>query len=800
MSDKVKPLTIALAGNPNCGKTTVFNGLTGANQHVGNYSGVTVESRSGSCKINDQEVEVVDLPGTYSLNSHSPEERVAQDELLSGKFDILVTIIDTTSISRSLLFVAQLMQLKLPMILVLNMWDEVEKSGMQLDVEQMKALLGMPVIKTIGSKRVGIDELKEAIVDPATREIKPSRLRLGDVLTNAIHKIEVELPENYHANGDWTATRLLLNDHKYVEEIMLLDKGARAVSVAKGEREHIEADTAMDIELYVTEQYAGFADGLLREVQKAKPRENAREMSDRIDKVLAHPVFGLILFFVIIALIFFFTFLLGNPASDFINDNIFGGINEALSGGDFEKNNPVIHSILTDGIIAGVGGVLGFTPLIVLLFLGISFLEDTGYMARTAYLVDKFMHKLGLHGRSLIPMITGIGCSVPGIMATRTIAGKNERLATMFVLPFISCGARQPIWLLLIPIFFPGSPLHESLILLSIYIFSFLFAFFIAFLLRKTVFKGEEEPFVMELPPYRMPTLRAVIMHMWERTWLYVKKAGTIILSLSIILWAAGYFPRPNDEEEQAYTTQALEEIRADKDNAENLAAFDAVMKAHENEDDFELAEYQTKLDEMIAEQIEKDELDEEEDADKIKEIEEKLSKENPTLVADKEQADAAKELQNMIDNKVEAQVLDHSVMGIVGHTIAPIFKPLGFDWKVSTAVLASLAAKEVFVSQMGIIYALGEVEPEENFDEVNVEDNENEGAKGLRKAMSSYDKINGIALIIFMLLTSPCIASLAVAKRESNSWKFAAAQFFGMFAIAWVLAMLVNVIGHLFA
>ena len=800
MSDKVKPLTIALAGNPNCGKTTIFNGLTGANQHVGNYSGVTVESRSGSCKINDQEVEVVDLPGTYSLNSHSPEERVAQDELLSGKFDILVAIIDTTAISRSLLFVAQLMQLKLPMILVLNMWDEVEKSGMQLDVDQMKSLLGMPVIKTVGSKRVGIDELKEAIVNPATREVKPSRLRLGDVLTNAINKIVVELPENYRKNGDWTATRLLLNDQKYVDEIMPQSKGARAVSVAKAEREHIEADTAMDIELYVTEQYAGFADGLLREVQKAKPRENAREMSDKIDKVLAHPVLGLILFFVIIALIFFFTFLLGNPASDFINDNIFGGINEALSGGDFEKNSPVLHSILTDGIIAGVGGVLGFTPLIVLLFLGVSFLEDTGYMARTAYLVDKFMHKLGLHGRSLIPMITGIGCSVPGIMATRTIAGKNERLATMFVLPFISCGARQPIWLLLIPIFFPGSPLQESLILLSIYIFSFLFAFFIAFLLRKTVFKGEEEPFVMELPPYRMPTLRAVLMHMWERTWLYVKKAGTIILALSIILWAAGYFPRPSDDDEKVYTAQALEEIRADKDNAEILSAFDAVMKAHENDEEFDLKEYQTELDEMIAAQVEKDELDEEEDADKIKAIEEKLSKENPTLLADKEQVDAAKELQSRIDNKVDAQVLDHSVMGIVGHAISPIFKPLGFDWKVSTAVLASLAAKEVFVSQMGIIYALGEVEPEENFDEVNAEDNENEGAKGLRAAMSNYDKINGIALILFMLLTSPCIASLAVAKRESNSWKFAAAQFFGMFAIAWFLAMLVNVIGHLFA
>lgn len=809
-----KTLTIALAGNPNCGKTTVFNGLTGANQHVGNYSGVTVEKRDGSFKHDDMEVKVIDLPGTYSLNSHSPEERVAQDELLSGEVDVLVAIIDTGSISRSLLFVAQLMQLNIPMILGLNMWDEVEKSGMKIDVDQMKALLGMPVIPMVASHKVGIDELKAAIVDPATRSEKPSRLRLGDVLTNAIAEIKAALPKEFSDFGNWTATRLLLNDQKYVEAVTPLDGGVKAIAIAKANREHIEADTKMDIDLYVTEQYAGFADGMLREVLKEKPRANARETSDRIDSILAHPFFGIPIFLIIIFVLFWMTFTLGAYPMDWINagfDALKGLITEGLG-----KNHPLLASLLGDGIIGGVGGVLVFLPNILILFVGLSFLEDTGYMARAAFLVDKVMHKFGLHGRSFIPLITGMGCSVPGIMATRTIAGEKERLTTMLIVPFISCGARVPIWALLVPVFFL-TPTTQAVALFCIYIGGALVGLCVALALRKTVFKGQEEPFVMELPPYRMPTLRAVFMHMWERGWLYLKKAGTIILALSIILWAASTFPTLDEEQEAAVTAQVQQanpEIYADASqylkNHPELAQADDDKKDEAKEEKKDEAKEEEDpaapacdFDKQIYAQMKKykedkklgDDLDDEQKkavkAQEEKYIEELKAKE-PALFADNELCNQNEAFNKLVENAKAEKQLEDSYMATVGKAIQPIFAPLGFDWKVSTAVLGSLAAKEVFVSQMGIVYSLGS--------EINVDDKEDEAAGSLRSTLQhQYNLLQGICLIIFMLLTSPCIASLAVIKRESNSWKVAVAQFFGMFALAWLISAIVYFIGHFF-
>ncbi|MBQ9242135.1 MAG: ferrous iron transport protein B [Proteobacteria bacterium] len=807
-----KGLTIALAGNPNCGKTTVFNGLTGANQHVGNYSGVTVEKRDGSFKLDDTEVKVIDLPGTYSLNSHSPEERVAQDELLSGEIDLLVAIIDTGSISRSMLFVAQLMQLDIPMILVLNMWDEVEKSGMKIDIDQMKALLGMPVIPMVASKKVGLDELKAAIAAPETRAEKPSRLRLGDVLTNAVQKIKAELPDEAKAFGNWTATRLLLNDQKYVDFVSPLSGGVKALAVAKEQREHIQADTKMDIDLYVTEQYAGFADGMLREVVKSKPRADARETSDKIDKILAHPLLGIPIFLLIIFVLFWATFTLGAYPMDWISagfDALKGLIMDGMG-----KSHPILASLLGDGIIGGVGGVLVFLPNILILFIGLSFLEDTGYMARAAFLIDKVMHKFGLHGRSFIPLITGMGCSVPGIMATRTIAGEKERLTTMLIVPFISCGARVPIWALLVPVFFL-TPTSQALALFCIYIGGALVGLCVALALRKTVFKGKEEPFVMELPPYRLPTLRAVFMHMWERGWLYLKKAGTIILALAILLWWASAFPTLSEEQEEAVTAQVQQanpEIYADASqylkNHPELAEDDDKKDEAKDEKKDEAEEEDPAapacdFDKQIYAQMKKykedkklgDDLDDDQKkavkAQEEKYIEE-LKAKDPALFADNELCNQNEAFNKLVENAKAEKQLEDSYMATVGKAIQPIFAPLGFDWKVSTAVLGSLAAKEVFVSQMGIVYSLGS--------EINVDDKDDEAAGSLRSTLQhQYNLLQGICLIIFMLLTSPCIASLAVIKRESNSWKIAVAQFFGMFALAWLLAAIVYFIGHFF-
>lgn len=794
-----KQLTIALAGNPNCGKTTIFNALTGANQHVGNYSGVTVEKRDGSYRHNGQEVTVIDLPGTYSLNHHSPEEKVAQDELLSGQIDILVAIVDSGALARSLVFVSQLMQLGLPMILVLNMWDEAEKSGLDIDIEMMSARLGMPILQTVGSRRVGIDALKNTIQDESKRKSPTPYLRLGTHTADAISRIKACLGDAFRTHPDWAATRLLVDDPDFVEAAGKAQLTA-ALTAARDERTHIEKDTRIPIADYVTEQYYGFANGLLKEVTRRKERADARVVSEKLDRWLAHPVFGLVFFLIIVYLLFQLTFTLGAFPMDWIEAG-FEALNDGISGGAFENGHPLLHSLITDGIIGGVGGVIVFLPNIILLFLGLSFLEDTGYMARTAFLLDKLMHKFGLHGRSFIPLITGFGCSVPGIMATRTIAGEKQRLTTMFVIPFMSCGARVPIWLLLIPVFF--APQFQGAAMLGVYLLGVVIALVVALGLRKTVFKGEEEPFVMEMPPYRMPTLRAILTHMWERAWLYLKKAGTIILLLSVILWGASAFPRLEDTSEDKvaqYEAFAIEQAKAEDADGMRYVAWEAVQKAHEGDDAFDLASALSPLDERIAEEIEKQQLDEEEDADKIDAIAENIAKANPGLIPEKTQLDLAKAFQSHYDNAMAEKQLENSILGTVGHAIEPVFRPLGFDWKISTAVLGALAAKEVFVSQMAIVYSLGdEIDAEAEIDEHG--ETEDEAANTLRQNLrQQYSTLTGICLIIFMLLTSPCIASLAVAKRESNSWKFALAQFFGMFAIAWILAAIVHLVGTLFS
>ena len=787
-----KNFTIALAGNPNCGKTTIFNALTGANQHVGNYSGVTVEKRDGSYKYNDEEITVVDLPGTYSLNYHSPEERVAQEELLSGTIDLLVAIVDSGSLSRSLIFITQLMQLGLPMILCLNMWDEAQKAGLQIKVDEMSGLLGMPVIQTVASHGKGIPELKEIIADRSKHKSPTDHLRLGEHATNAIRKIKDALPESYRTYPDWVATKLLLDDHKYTEEIGKLDGGREIIELAKAERAHIESDTKMDIAQYVTEQYYGFVDGMLKEVTVHDLRADARATSDKIDKVLAHPVLGLILFGVIMWALFQLTFTIGQFPMDWIEAG-FEKLGELASNG---ISNETIKSLIVDGIIGGVGGVLVFLPNIIILFLGLSFLEDTGYMARTAFLLDNFMHKMGLHGRSFIPLITGFGCSVPGIMATRTIAGEKERLTTMFIVPFMSCGARLPIWLLLVPIFF--APAYQGTAMFMIYLVGALVGLLVAFILRKTAFKGNEEPFVMELPPYRLPTVRAILMHMWERSWLYLKKAGTIILALSIILWALAYFPQLSDEDAAKYEAEVTAIVQQEEGGAERIASYNKFMEANPDVD----LEEDSPFAQKVAEIAESKGLDPENEdaADEIDKISEELKASDAQLFAQGEAFDAAKEYYTRIEHYKEDKQLENSLMGSVGKTVGTVFKPLGFDWKISTAVIGSLAAKEVFVSQLGIVYSLGgDVDAEAELDEQGA--SEDEGANTLRSTLrEQYSTLQGICLILFMLLTAPCIATFAIVKRESNSWKFALAQFFGMFAIAYVLAAIVYAIGSLFA
>ncbi len=717
-------LRVALAGNPNSGKTTIFNALTGSRQHVGNYAGVTVERRVGHYEHEGARVEVIDLPGTYSLSSYSPEERVAQQELLAGEVDVVVVVVDATALKRSLVLMAQLMQLELCLVLCLNMSDEAEASGQKLDIALLQQMIGFAVVETVGSKAQGIDALRRAIAESQAAPLSPSRLRLGATLEDAIAEVRQGLEgcaAELHGL-DWHATKLLLEDKFFVDRVQELgEAGVAAVQAARAVRARLEEAVRDDLSLFLTERYYGFVDGLLREVTLRMAREDARELSDRIDAVLVHRLAGLPFFLGVMYAIFWLTFSVGVYPMGWL-EALFAWTGDTILTLWPATTLPAMRSLVVDGIIGGVGGVLVFLPNILLLFLGLAFLEDSGYMARAAFLMDRIMHRVGLHGRSFIPLVTGFGCSVPGIMATRTLAGEKDRLTTMFVLPLISCGARLPIWLLLIPAFF--SEAWRAPVLWGIYTFGVVVAMLLAWVLRRSVFKGEEDPFVMELPPYRFPTLRAVLFRMFERSWLYLRKAGTFILGVSVVMWFLMTYPQPSTYAIDAEIAAGRVQVAAEEDEADAAPA--AATPG-----------------EVVV-----------------------MSAEEVALLRQAEQGEA-------------------SFAAHMGRAMEPLIAPLGFDARLGTAMLGAFLAKEVFVAQLGIAYSM---------------DPEAEESSTLSGAVGrDYSTLAGISLIIFLLIGTPCMATVAVVRRESGSWKWAMAQFGGLTALAYLLSLAVFQLGSIF-
>jgi ferrous iron transport protein B len=700
-----REIRVALAGNPNCGKTSLFNALTGARQHVGNYAGVTVERRSGSCALGESVLEIVDLPGTYSLSSYSPEERVAQDELFAAP-DVVVVVVDSTQLQRHLVLLAQIMQTGARLVLCLNMADEARAAGQKLDLELMEKLLGFPVVETVGHRGQGIAELKSAIARVALQPLGPSRLVLGETMDEALAAIRPCLPSDAGRAfaSDWMAVRLLLDDQHYGDRIAALPGGNAAIALARHQRERIVARTGLDIAVFVSGCYYGFAQGLLREICTQPCRPDARQLSDRIDAVLVHRWLGLPIFALVMYAIFWLTFTVGEIPMGWIESGM-QWLGNAI-GGFWPAGSPsLLRSLLVDGVIGGVGGVIVFLPNIVLLFLGLAFLEDTGYMARAAFLTDRLMHRFGLHGKSFIPMLSGFGCSVPGIMATRTLENHRDRIITMLVLPLMSCGARLTIWMLLIPAFFP--PAWRAPMLWLIYAVGVALALLLALLLRKTLMRGEDSPFVMELPPYRLPTLRSVPIRMAERSGLYLRKAGTTILGISILLWAATSFPRPAS-------------YRVDAETAATALSATAEVSALPSKED--------------------------------------------------------------IATRRAAENLEYSIAGRIGHHLEFVFRPLGFDWKIVTAMIGAFAAKEIFVAQMGIVYSIADAD---------------KGSEGLRRVLSrDYGPLVGLSLMLFLLVGTPCMATIAVTRRESGKWSYALLQLGGLTGIAYLLSLLVYQIG----
>jgi ferrous iron transport protein B len=647
METQKKTITIALAGNPNSGKTTVFNSLTGSRQHVGNYPGVTVEKKEGYRDHKGYRIQIVDLPGTYSLTAHSLEELIARNFVVEEKPDVVVDIVDATNLERNLYLAVQFMELGVPLVLVMNMSDLAKASGYEIDREKLSVLLGCAVVPTVATRGEGMSGLLDAVIETAsgTRQLPSVTVRYGQEIEEEIGKLSrllEECPEIEQKHSPrWLALKLLENDEEVKRKARRDCRNAQELFAAVAQSsQHLESVFRDVPEIVIADRRYGFISGACRESVRATVQSRYNR-SEQIDSVLTHRILGLPLFFGLMYLVFQFTFALGAPVMEQL-ELFFDWLGKTVSAFWPAASQSPLKSLLVDGIIGGVGSVLSFLPNILFLFLAIAILEDSGYMSRAAFIMDRVMHKVGLHGKSFIPMLIGFGCSVPAILATRTLENRTDRLTTILVIPLISCSARLTIFALIIPAFFPLR--WQAPMLWIIYLIGILLAMLAALLIRSTLLRGEATPFVMELPPYRMPTIRGIAIHMWERASMYVRKAGTIILSVSIVVWALMNYPKSKSVQEEYVRKVA------------------AAKQQYQNEPS---AASQQSLDTIL----------------------EQLHQER------------------------QAKLLARSAAGRIGHALEPALKPLGFDWKIGTAFLGAFAAKEVFVAQMGIVFSVGDAE-----------------------------------------------------------------------------------------
>ena len=684
----MKKITAALAGNPNSGKTTLFNMLTGAHQHVGNYAGVTVEKKEGFCHYKDYEIIFVDLPGTYSLTAYSMEELIVRDFIIEEQPDVVIDVIDSSNVERNLYLTTQLMELNVPLVLAFNMSDVAKQKGLVFELEQLSRLMEARIVSTVGNKDKGKPELLAAIIDAANegRRERVHYANYGEEIEKQLSKIkeliaghEQDLAKKYGAR--WLAIKLLEHDSNVNGKI----NSSEIISEVREGIEQVRGIFKEEPEILMADRRYGFISGACQETIK-NTVEFRHDISDRIDAVVTNRVLGLPIFLILMYAAFVLTFKIGRYPMGWL-ESFFSWAGGTISAVWPAGSADWLRSLLVDGVIGGVGGVIVFLPNILLLFLAIAILEDSGYMARAAFVMDRVMHKIGLHGKSFIPMLIGFGCSVPAIMGTRILESRRNRLTTIMIIPLMSCGARLTIYGLIIPAFFPER--LRGPILWLIYLTGIVLAIVCAKVLRLTIFKGEAAPFVMELPPYRAPTLKSLGIHMWQRGWMYLRKAGTLILAISIILWAAMNYPKPGRES-----------------------------------------------------------------------------------------------LMGLSRHQVQQAILEHSAAGRIGRAMEPIIKPLGFDWKIGTALIGAFAAKEVFVSQLGIVYAVSDVD---------------EHSKTLReKLQTDYTPLTGFCIMLFCLISAPCMATIAMTKQETNSWWWALFQLAGLTILAYIITFMVYQTGIL--
>ncbi len=740
-TEKHKVINIALVGNPNCGKTTLFNFASGAREHVGNYSGVTVDSKHATFQQCGYKFNLTDLPGTYSLTAYSPEELFVRNFIFDQLPDVVINVLDASNLERNLFLTTQLIDMDIKVVVALNMYDELQEKGAKLDYKTLGEMLGIPFVPTVSSRCKGINELFNKVIEvyedtfPTLRHI---HINYGIEIEKSIQAIQkkIKIKENFlftdKISSRYLSLKLLEKDKQANQQINVLDNVAEIQHVAESEIQRLEKNLGDDSETIITDAKYGFIAGALKETYKEGIQDRRRK-TEIVDTIMTHRVFGYPIFILFMWVMFQGTFTFGSIPVEWIENFVdFVGkiVREIMPAG-------TLKDLLVDGIIGGVGGVLVFLPNILLLFFFISLMEDTGYMARVAFIMDKMMHKIGLHGKSFIPLMMGIGCNVPAIMSTRTLENRNDRLLTMLINPFMSCSARLPVYVLIIGVAFPT---HAGLVLFSIYFIGIVLAILMALLLKNTMFNSKETPFVMELPPYRIPTLQTTVKNMWFKAQQYLRKMGGIIFFASIIIWALGYFPRTNKENEE--------------------------MKVQYNK-------IESSYNQQISAIDKKDSL-------AIKNLE---TEKNVKL--------------QQLEYQIESHRQEHSFVGRIGRFIEPVIRPLGFDWKMGVSILSGVAGKEIVVSTMGVLYQTNATDKDSETLKSKLR---NEVHKtGDRVGHAVFSPLAAFSYLLFILIYFPCIATIAAINKESGSWRWAAFTIFYTTALAWLVSFVVFQVGSLF-
>ena len=714
-----KRLSIALAGNPNSGKTTIFNNITGTRQKVGNWPGVTVEKKEGNINRSGYDLKIIDLPGTYSLTPFSIEEIVARNFILDERPDVVIDIIDASNLERSLYLATQLREIDCKVLFALNMADVAQTRGIKIDDKKLSELLAVPVVFTIGNKNKGIETLLKTAIELAESDDvipKKRKVKYSKDIEDSISKIE-RFIENHAAdsipyNIRWTAIKLL-EDDKIVKERVLEKTGKIGEDILReidNQRNFLVDRFDDDPEIVMTDERYGFIAGIIMEALTTSTQQRV-DISRNVDLVLTNRFVGFPIFIFFIWAMFQLTFSLGAYPMDWISSGI--NLFSTLLAHVLPDN--IFKDFLINGVIAGVGSVMIFLPNILILFFCIALFEDTGYMSRAAFLMDKIMHLIGLHGKSFIPMLMGFGCNVPAIMASRTLESEKDRILTILITPFMSCSARLPVYIILAGAFFGAK---AGTVIFGIYLLGIILSIITGRLFRSTLLRGIDAPFVMELPPYRIPMIKSLLIHMWDRSKMFLKKMGGYILAGSVVVWTLTAFPH-----NISYTKNYDLEIEQVK------TYFQTEIEAAQEFDNALLAQ---KRDIAVAE-----------------------------LITEK-----------------KAEKAEKSFMGRIGKVVAPIFSPIGIDWRASVALLTGFVAKEIVVSTMGILYAA----------------DEREDSEALKNALlsSGMTPIAALAMMVFVLLYMPCIATLAAIRRETASLKWMIFSISYSTLLAWGMAFLV--------